>query len=75
MKRYIENDSEFVLALLTQQRVSIWDKEHLIDSGGQVEWVTAKTVKINSRAYPRDFYQFRLDLQIMQGIGEKKGIL
>ncbi|MFD0868729.1 Uncharacterised protein [Chlamydia abortus] len=73
MNRYIKNDSDFVLALITKQRVSIWDKDHLIDSGGEVEWVTANTVKINSRAYPREFYQFRLDFSKCSQ--DKKGLL
>ncbi|GIP39905.1 hypothetical protein J31TS4_31850 [Paenibacillus sp. J31TS4] len=69
MSRYIENDSEFVLAIVLKHPVSIWNNEHLIDTGGHVEWVTPKTVRINSQAYPREFYQFRVEQQqVAKGI-------
>ncbi|WP_010276309.1 hypothetical protein [Paenibacillus senegalensis] len=61
MDLLMENDADFVLAIALKSNVSIWQGTKKISSGGQVEWVNSKMVKIADHYFSRQYYQFRME--------------
>lgn len=63
--RVLQTDTEFLVAALSQTRVSVWfvlpDRERIMDYGGLLEAYSDVSVKIAGNRYFRDKFEFRAE--------------
>ncbi|OKP91351.1 hypothetical protein A3848_09595 [Paenibacillus sp. P32E] len=64
--KVLESDTDFLVAALTQSKVSVWfrpedDPEgHIIDYGGIVEGYSLESIKIADGRFIRERFEFRV---------------